>query len=256
MIIRCVIFLIWASVIIATPAIEKGTRIAQEAEGQRDGFGTEISQFKLIIKNPKGASLIRYLTFVLKEFDSAKKSIIGFSRPHDIKGTKLLTWSHDQTHNEHWLYLPVLGRVKRISGNNERSSFVGSEFSYEDLAGKVVQKYIYTYLRDDHIRLRPVWVLQRIPRDSHSGYSKEIVYLDKEYNQPLQIDYFGPDQRLLKVSVLDGYVKYDGWWRPQTVTMSNIMNGRISVLQRESCQFKTSVPHYLFIPSRLEKVSL
>jgi hypothetical protein len=48
--------------------------------------------------------------------------------------------SHDR---EPWLYLPAIKRVRRISASNKTGSFVGSEFSYEDLAGTEVERFRY-----------------------------------------------------------------------------------------------------------------
>ena len=66
-----------------------------------------------------------------------------FVSPADVKGTKFLSYSHIKKDDDQWLYLPALKRVKRIASKNKSGSFMGSEFSYEDLSSFDADKYIY-----------------------------------------------------------------------------------------------------------------
>ena len=43
--------------------------------------------------------------------------LIRFNFPNDIKGTSFLVWEHPAADDERFLYLPSLGRVRRIAGS-------------------------------------------------------------------------------------------------------------------------------------------
>ena len=43
--------------------------------------------------------------------------LIRFTYPNDIRGTGFLVWEHPQGEDERFLYLPSLGRVRRIAGS-------------------------------------------------------------------------------------------------------------------------------------------
>ena len=62
--------------------------------------------------------------------------LIRFTFPNDIRGTSFLVWKHPKSEDERFLYLPSLGRVRRIAGSEAQESFVGSDFSYEDIGGR------------------------------------------------------------------------------------------------------------------------
>ena len=91
---------------------------------------------------------------VLEGTDDGDKSRSVFEWPADVKGTKLLTWTHKKGDDDRWLYLPAVKRVKRISSSNKSGSFMGSEFAYEDFSSQEVEKYTYKLL-DEPKQARP-----------------------------------------------------------------------------------------------------
>jgi Outer membrane lipoprotein-sorting protein len=78
-----------------------------------------------------------------KSTDAGDRILIRFTYPNDIKGTSFLVWEHPGTEDERFLYLPALGRVRRITGAEAQDSFVGSDFTYEDISGRELDEYTY-----------------------------------------------------------------------------------------------------------------
>ncbi len=74
------------------------------------------------------------------------RSLTRFTYPNDINGTGFLVWENPTGEDERFLYLPSLGRVRRIAGNETQDSFVGSDFTYEDIGGREFNDYSYTLL--------------------------------------------------------------------------------------------------------------
>ena len=68
--------------------------------------------------------------------------LLRFSYPTDIRGTGFLVWEHPDADDERFLYLPSLGRVRRIAGTETQESFVGSDFTYEDIGGREFDEYL------------------------------------------------------------------------------------------------------------------
>jgi hypothetical protein len=64
------------------------------------------------------------------------RMLIRFTYPNDIKGTAFLVWEHPEGEDERFLFLPALGRVRRITGAEAQDNFVGSDFTYEDISGR------------------------------------------------------------------------------------------------------------------------
>ena len=75
--------------------------------------------------------------------------LIRFTYPNDIRGTAFLVWEHPDADDERFLFLPSLGRVRRIAGTEAQESFVGSDFTYEDIGGREFDDYTYAFAGPD-----------------------------------------------------------------------------------------------------------
>lgn len=192
--------LLWQSGFAETPA-EKGLRIAKEMEAENIGFNGESSKMKMILIDAHGSRVEREMRGKVMEVkDDGDKSLITFESPLDVRGTKMLTWSHKEQDDDQWLYLPSVRRVKRITSRNQSASFLGSEFSYEDLGSQEIDKFNYLFLRDDKLADKDIWVLERTPKKS-SGYSKQIMYILKDIKTPVKVEYFDRRGELLKTAI-------------------------------------------------------
>lgn len=216
----------------AETAEEKGTKIAKEIELRNDGFIGESSKMKMVLIDAHGTSTDREMDGTVMEVPGdGNKSMSIFLAPKDVKGTKMLTWAHKNSDDEQWLYLPSLRRVKRISGKNKSASFMGSEFSYEDIGGQEVEKYNYKWIKDGKMAGQDIWVLERIPlRDS--GYSKQVLYVSQKYNNALKVEYFDRKNELLKVGEFSEFKQFKvgpkTFWLANKIHMKNVQTQKQS----------------------------
>ena len=133
-------------------AATRGLEIVVEADRRDNGFGDLTAGMTMTLRNRHGEESTREIRNRAKEVDGdGDKTLIIFDEPRDIKGTAFLNYTHAVGPDEQWLYLPALKRVKRIASNNKSGPFMGSEFAYEDISSQEVEKYTYTYLRDEVI---------------------------------------------------------------------------------------------------------
>ncbi len=90
----------------------------------------------LIIFDAKGNKRVRKTASVSKLYDKGltEKRIIRFLTPADVKGTSLLTFDYENKTDDMWLYLPALRKTRRIVASEKAKSFMGSEFTYADIA--------------------------------------------------------------------------------------------------------------------------
>ncbi|HEY5675545.1 MAG TPA: outer membrane lipoprotein-sorting protein, partial [Myxococcales bacterium] len=126
---------------------EKGMAIAVAAHKANGGWGTERSTLTMLLVSAQGDQTTRKLGIDTQEGTTdGDKSRVTFDWPADVKGTRLLTWSHKDGNDDQWLYLPAIKRVKRISSSDKSGSFMGSEVAYEDLGSQEPEKYKYKLL--------------------------------------------------------------------------------------------------------------
>ncbi|MGR9100763.1 MAG: outer membrane lipoprotein-sorting protein [Gammaproteobacteria bacterium] len=222
---------------------EKGLEIITEADRRDTGFGDSRAVLKMILKNRHGDETTRSLEIkTLEVIGDGDKSLSVFDNPRDVKGTAFLSFTHALEPDDQWLYLPALKRVKRISSSNKSGPFLGSEFAFEDLTSFEVPKYKYKYLRDEAVDGRDCFVIELFPQYEHSGYVREIAWVDKERYIILKIDYYDRKNDLLKTLEYKGYRQYlDRYWRADEMLMTNHQTGKSTALVWENYRFRAGL---------------
>ncbi len=235
---------------------EKGLAIAKEAALQDSGYGNYTADMRMILISSKGKKLSRKIRGRFLEVkDDGKKSLMIFDNPRDVKGTAMLTHSHKNDDNEQWLYLPALRRVKRISSSGKAGAFMASEFSYEDITSQAVEKFNYKWLKDEKHQGSMCHVLEQIPTDPESGYTKEIIWIDQKELRTLKIDFYDRKKTKLKTLTSSKYKKYlNKYWRAEESLMVNHQNKKKTQILWKNYKFKTSLTDRDFDKSVLKRL--
>ncbi len=222
---------------------EKGLAIAREADRRDEGFGDYTAHMEMILRNRQGEESVRRVRISnLEVRGDGDKSLSVFDEPADVKGTALLTFTHKAGSDDQWLFLPALKRVKRIASDNKSGPFMGSEFAYEDIASQEVEKYTYKFLRDEPCEGKPCFVMERYPVDKHSGYTRQVLWLDQAEYRPWKIDFYDRKDSLLKTLVWRGYRQYLGkYWRADEMFMQNQQNGKSTLLKWSDYKFRVGL---------------
>jgi outer membrane lipoprotein-sorting protein len=130
---------------------------------------------------------------------------VKFLSPTDIKGTSTLLNQNTGKDDDMWIYLPALKKVRRLIANNKRDSFVGTDFSYGDVMGFKVEEWNYKLLKEENKNTRPCYVIESIPKNKetidNTGYSKRILWIDKENFVGLATDGYDGSGQILKKSL-------------------------------------------------------
>ncbi len=223
---------------------QRGLAIAREADRRDQGFGDYTVDMLMILKNRHGQQSERKIrSRVLEVEDDGDKSLSIFDNPPDVKGTAFLNHTHRSGDDDQWLYLPALKRVKRISSRNKSGSFMGSEFSYEDISSQEVEKYTYKWLRDEQLDGRDCFVVERYPvnRES-SGYTRQVSWIDTSEYREWKIEYYDRKSSLLKTLTASDHQRYlDRYWRAGEMNMVNHQNGKSTRLILSDYQFRTGL---------------
>ena len=224
---------------LALTAEERGLQIITELDKRDTGFGDSKAVLKMRLINRAGDESLRSLKMkTLEVIGDGDKSLIVFHSPRDIKGTAFLSYTHALVPDEQWLYLPALKRVKRISSSNKSGPFLGSEYAFEDLTSFEVAKYKYKYLRDEETEGIACYVIELIPQYQHSGYTKEVAWIDKERYIAIKVDYYDRKESLLKTQLFKDYKQYlNQYWRAGEQLMTNHQNGKSTALLWEDYEF-------------------
>ena len=240
----------------AESAEEAGLRIATEARERQKGFGNFTADLTMMLRNKQGRESRRELRLKVIEVEGdGDRTMFVFDRPRDVKGSAFLVHAHKNEPDEQWLYLPALKRVKRISSSKQSGSFMGSEFSYEDMGAAEVEKYTHRLLRNEPCGDLECTVSERIPAGRDSGYSRQLVWLDREELRTMQVQYFDRRDAHLKTLVVEDHEKFlDNFWRGGKVTMTNHLTGKSTVLLWSGYKFGTDLDLGDFTRTALKRV--
>jgi outer membrane lipoprotein-sorting protein len=236
---------------------DKGHEIAAEADRLDRGFSDHRADITMTLRNPRGESSERLLrTYTLEGVPEGDKTLVVFEAPKDIAGTALLTHSRPEGNDDQWLYLPALGRVKRISSGNRSGPFVGSEFAYEDLSSPELNKYSYSYKGEDGCDGEGCWIVERVPKDPKSGYVRQVAWIDKQAHRYRRVDFYDRKNTLLKTLTLSDYKQYlNYYWRPGRAEMHNHQTGKSTTLQWQGYVFKSGLTERDFDRGSLERLA-
>jgi hypothetical protein len=202
--------------------------VAQKSEDAMSGFQDSISHMEMTLINANGQKKVRTMKMKVLEGKEEDKSLMEFLTPADVKGTKFLNYEHVTKDDDQWLYLPALKRVKRIASKNKSGSFMGSEFSYEDLSAFNVKKYIYENKEAQDID--GVYVIVSKPVSKYSGYTKLVTYIDAKNFLAQKIEYFDRKHELLKVAEFSNYKNFGDVYRIGKIDMKNVQNDKETIL--------------------------
>lgn len=220
-----------------------GLSIARESRAREEGFVNFTAQQVMVLRNKQGQESQRQLRVKVLEVPGAgDKSLFVFDEPRDVRGTALLVHAHRDRADDQWLYLPALKRVKRISSSNRSGSFMGSEFAYEDMTAQAVEKFTYRYLRDEPCGDLTCSVTERYPADRKSGYTRQVVWRDRDELRIRKVEYYDRRDAHLKTLTLENYGLYVGrYWRAGVMTMVNHLTGKSTVLTWTDYKFRTEL---------------
>jgi hypothetical protein len=159
--------------------------------------------------------------------------LIRFTFPNDIRGTSFLVWEHPDGADERFLYLPSLGRVRRIAGAETQESFVGSDFTYEDIGGREFDEYTYAFSGADAQNAswtppaggaaRPAYRLESRRRDPSAEFPRIVSLVLKDSFVVVQADVSNRRNEKQKVYTVRRLEQVEGVWTAMDAEMTNAL---------------------------------
>ncbi len=133
---------------------------------------------------------------------------VYFKKPSDVRKMVFMVHKHTDRDDDRWLYLPALDLVKRIAASDKRTSFVGSNFFYEDVSGRSTTEDRHELVSSDDA----FYVIKNTPlKPQEVEFSSYTVWIDKKTHMPMKAEYLdknGKKYRIveaLDVQVIDGH---------------------------------------------------
>jgi hypothetical protein len=96
------------------------------------------AEVNMTITDSQGRERNREFVILRKDVEDGGKQLfyVYFKKPSDVKKMVFMVHKNVTSDDDRWMYLPALDLVKRIAASDKRTSFVGSNFMYEDVSGR------------------------------------------------------------------------------------------------------------------------
>jgi outer membrane lipoprotein-sorting protein len=148
----------------------------------------------------KGNTRQRVMTMLRRNQENSgeQKYFIYFHEPGDVRRLTFMIWKYPGKEDDRWIYVPAVDLIRRIAADDKYSSFVGSDFSYEDVSGRDLSEDTHSLLREEPLDDREAFVVQSIPL-APAAFTRRVSWIDKDSFLPLKIEYFDAQNQLQRI---------------------------------------------------------
>ena len=165
---------------------------------------------RLITKS--GKERIRVMTMLRKNWGESaeQRYFMHFSKPNDVRNMTFMVWKYPDKGDDRWLFIPAIKMVRRIAAKDERSNFVGSDFTYEDVSGREPTADVHSLVREESLNGRDCYVVKSVPKNEKSaGHREKLSWIDKANFLPLKEEYLDKRGQVFRTFAADEVKEMD-----------------------------------------------
>jgi hypothetical protein len=158
------------------------------------------AKVKMVITNKQGQKREREFIILRKDLkDGADQNyFVYFHTPADVRRMVYLVHKHVERDkdDDRWLYLPALDLVKRIAAGDKRTSFVGSDFLYEDVSGRSLEEDTHELIETTD----KLFVVKNVPKKPETvEFAYFNVAIDRKTYVPMKMEFYDKQGKLYRV---------------------------------------------------------
>jgi len=202
---------------------------------------------KLVSKG--GQERIREMTMLRKNFGETggdQKYFIYFFQPADVKDMTFMVYKYPKKDDDRWLFVPAISMVRRIAAQDKRSSFVGSDFTYEDVSGRDIEDDAHVIAKEEKLGARDCYVVRSTPKAADVDYSYKLSWIDKSTFLPLKEEYYDRKSELYKVFTAEEVKDVKGFPTITKRNMKNLQSGHSTEVTYVKTDYTLGIEDSLF----------
>jgi hypothetical protein len=207
--------------------------------------------------NKDGRKRIRELTLLRKDYSDGgeQKYFMYFHKPPDVKDITFMVYKYPDRDDDRWLFIPAISLVKRIAANDKYSSFVGSDFTYEDISGRKPEEDIHTLLREEKLNGRNCLVIESIPKGA-SKYTKRVSWVDAVNFLPLKEEFYDKQNELYRRFEAREVKEINGIPTITKRVMRNVKTGHRTEVTLQQIEYNSGIEDNIFSERYLRRPPL
>ena len=250
-----VIIFIGLQLFVAQLTFAQDARKVMEAVYTQDVSKDTTWRARMDVVDKKGST--RSKKFIFRKLGGLgnSKTLVRFVEPAEVRGVGLLSLNQGGASDRQWLYTPAIQRTRRIAPQERGRKFLGTDFTNEDMAERVLDDFSYKVVgQGEMIEGRKTWKIEArpvSPDKSQYSYLYLWVPVDVPYTVLAEMyDKTGQRARVLKAGQLE---KISNVWVAKRVEVETPSEATRTVLLIEEVKFNTGLKEDLFTQQSLEK---
>lgn len=218
---------------------------ASRASMKADTMSTR-SRLEIIARD--GAKTERLLDQYTAISAAAVKTVIIFQKPASVAGTRFLTIQNAGKPEDRWIFLPSLGKVRRVAATEGSGSFMGTDFSYDDVAlmSRDPGQDDYAVLSDGDYSGEPCWVIEAKPKNAGFQYSRMVMWIEKSTSSSRRMDLYDRKGELAKQLEILEYRDIQGRRSAVATRMSTMKTKTSTTIYMDIVKYDDPIPASVF----------
>jgi outer membrane lipoprotein-sorting protein len=208
-----------------------------------------IADVTMKIINKKGKERVREFTMLRLDLveGGEQKYYTYFKKPSDVSRLTFMVWKNPESNDNRWLYVPSVDLVKQISADDKNSSFVGSDFTYEDVSGRHWSEDKHSLISENEmLDGKETYLISSTPVEEYKGFAEKKTWIDKTSYLPLKEEYYDDKGKLVRVFTADKIENIDGIETVTQRTMENIKKNQKTTVYFNEISYNSGVTDEIF----------
>ncbi|MBI5598260.1 MAG: outer membrane lipoprotein-sorting protein [Deltaproteobacteria bacterium] len=201
-----------------------------------------------------GGERIREIAMLRKNYGLSggdQKYFMYFFQPADVKDMTFMVYKYPGRDDDRWLFVPALNMVRRIAARDKTSSFVGSDFTYEDVSGRDIGDDAHEFIKIEETAGSPClekecYKIKSTPKAADVDYGHKLSWIDGKSLLPLKEEYYDKKGELYRVFTADEIQDVKGFPTVTKRTMKNLKSGHATEVTFTGVDYNTGIEDSLF----------
>lgn len=239
------------------PGDEVMRAVAERAEGE-----SRYAEITFELTDRRGKTRVQHTRAYEKHFGKEERSVIYYTDPTNIRGTAFLTWDYPDpdVDDDQWLYLPAMGKVRRISASDRGDYFLGTDLTFEDIKNESklpLADYHFESVGREAVAGVDCVVIAAEPVDRQTaeelGYGRVKVWVDRATDTIRKGKYWDVAGNPLKTVRSKEIQRVDGFWTVHRIEVDNHKTGHATVLAFSEVDYGRELDDSLFTRAALRR---
>ncbi len=210
------------------------------------------AEVRMVITDSLGRTRERVMVILRKDASEGdqQKYYVYFNKPSDVKGMTYLVWKKPGADDDRWMYLPALDLVRRIAAGDKRSSFVGSNFAYEDISGRGTEEDEHTLLGEEEGQYK----IKSVPKNPGSvEFSYFLIWVDKVTFMPKKAELYDKSGNLYKILEALEIKEVQGFPTVTKMKATDLVSGGNTVSEFSNIEYDIGLDEKIFTERSLRR---